>query len=237
MTVEVPSSTSVPEGIIDHLKGRIGRGELNPGDRLAPERQLAESLGVGRVSLREALRKLQEDGYLEVRRGKTGGTFVTDLDKPMAEWRKQMVARVGELDDITELRLAIETHAAALAAERRSDDDLKKLKAAITQQSQAANRGEFRQADSAFHEIIGGASGSVRLAQAARQARGEFFVPVEIGKYEDPVEADAQQHMAIYEAIRDGDAPRACQEMSRHINYTRTMLRRFVDGLMSNDPA
>lgn len=69
------NSVSVPQGVAEYVKGLIRRGELGPGDRLPPERQLAESLGVARVSLREAFKQLQEEGYIVVRRGKTGGNF------------------------------------------------------------------------------------------------------------------------------------------------------------------
>lgn len=77
------------------------------------------------MSLREAFKQLQEDGYIVVRRGgKTGGNFVTALSQPLAEWRRSMLEQEEELDDLTTVRVAMESHAATLAATRRTQDDL-----------------------------------------------------------------------------------------------------------------
>ncbi|WP_307101638.1 FadR/GntR family transcriptional regulator [Arthrobacter globiformis] len=227
MTNEV-AAVSVPQGIADHIKGLIRRGELGPGDRLPPERELAESLGVARVSLREALKHLQETGYIASRRGKTGGTFVTALSQPLAEWRRDVLEQEDELDDLTAMRVALESHAADLAAKRRTQEDLDEMEAAIRQQSDALNRAEFRLADTKFHDAVGRAARSRRLSKAIWQARSEFFTPADLVDHPDPVEEDHRQHQAIFEAIRDGDAPRACAAMRDHIEHTRQELRQIL---------
>lgn len=73
------TSTTLPQNVAEHLRILIHRGEVGPGDRLPAERELAEQLGVARMSLRDAIKVLQADGYVEVRRGARGGTFVTGL--------------------------------------------------------------------------------------------------------------------------------------------------------------
>lgn len=67
------TSMKLTEGVAEHIRGMIHRGELGPGDRLPPERELAEELGVARASLRAAIKSLEERGYVVVRRGSRGG--------------------------------------------------------------------------------------------------------------------------------------------------------------------
>ncbi|MGH3327699.1 MAG: FadR/GntR family transcriptional regulator, partial [Streptomycetales bacterium] len=104
----VVTSMTLTQGVAEYLRSLIHRGELGPGDRLPAERELAERLGVARVSLREAIRILQDGGYVEVRRGARGGTFVTELRRPVEDWRARMREHTGEIDDIIDFRTALE---------------------------------------------------------------------------------------------------------------------------------
>src|SRR4051812_18778171 len=106
------TSVTLTQGVAEHLRSLIHRGEVGPGDRLPAERELADQLGVARISLREALKILQDDGYVEVRRGAKGGTFVTELNQPVARWRARMRKKSGEIDDIIDFRIALECHTA-----------------------------------------------------------------------------------------------------------------------------
>lgn len=222
------NSVSVPQGVAEYVKGLIRRGELGPGDRLPPERQLAESLGVARVSLREAFRQLQEEGYIVVRRGKTGGNFVTALSQPLAEWRRSMLEQEEELEDLTTVRVAMESHAATLAATRRTQKDLEAMVAAISQQAAASNRTEYRLADSAFHDAVAKAAGSKRLEAAIRNARSEFFSPADMLEHPDPVEEDQRQHRRVFEAIKDRAPLLAHEAMLDHIEHTRHEILRIL---------
>lgn len=224
------TSVSVPQGVAEYVKGLIHRGELGPGDRLPPERQLAESLGVARVSLREAFKQLQEEGYIVARRGKSGGNFVTALSQPLAEWRRNMLEREDELDDLTTMRVAVECHAASLAASRRTSADLEAMLAAIHQQAAATNHTEFRLADASFHDAVAKAAGSKRLENAVRHARSELFSPADMLDHPDPMEDDQLQHKLVFEAIRDGDPSRAHQAMQDHIEHTRQEIRRVIES-------
>ena len=145
---------SVPSGVAAYLKGLIRGGRLGPGDRLPPERQLAEFLGVGRTSLRDAFQLLQAEGYIVARRGMEGGNFVTTLSQPLAEWRRNVREVEGELDDLAAVRVAVECHAANLAASRRTQADLAAMLAAVGKQAAASNHAQFRLADASFHEAV-----------------------------------------------------------------------------------
>ncbi|MDQ3733044.1 MAG: GntR family transcriptional regulator, partial [Actinomycetota bacterium] len=171
----IVTSVTLTQGVAEHLRSMIHRGEVGPGDRLPPERELAEQLGVSRISLREAIKLLVEDGYVQVRRGAKGGTFITELHRPVESWRVRMRDQAGTFDDIIDFRIALECHTARLAAAHRTRDDLAVLRAAIKNLSRIGGRASFRLADSQFHGGLAAAAGNVRLANAIYSIRGELF--------------------------------------------------------------
>jgi DNA-binding FadR family transcriptional regulator len=122
------TAQTLTQAVAEHLRTLIHQGEVGPGERLPAERELAERLGVTRASLREAIRALQQEGYVQVRRGALGGTYVTELIEPLEKWRMRMRSQTGEFDDIIDFRIALETQTARLAAIRRDRADLTRLR-------------------------------------------------------------------------------------------------------------
>ncbi len=230
MTARAVSSLTLTQAVADHLRSLIHRGEVGPGDRLPAERELAEQLGVARISLREALKILQDDGYVQVRRGALGGTYVTELSQPVEQWRARMQDQAGEFDDMIDFRIALETDAAWLAARRRDASDLAQLRTAIEELQRAAGRAAFRSTDSQFHDGLARASGNRRLASAIRGIRGELFSPHDLLPFVDPVEESVRDHGQVYEAVRDRDPEAAAASMREHIERTRVQLREIVFG-------
>lgn len=224
------TSTTIAQAVADHLRKLIHRGEVGPGERLPAERELAEQLGVARISLREAIKQLREDGYVEVRRGASGGTYVTELNRPAEAWRARMRAQVGEIDDILDFRVALETETAVLAARRRSNADLAALHASIVALSSVDGRTSFRQADSQFHIGLARAARSERLAEAIQTSRGELFSPHDLLPFAEPVAETLRDHQAIYNAVQDRAADRAAAAMREHLDHTRDQLRVIVFG-------
>jgi DNA-binding FadR family transcriptional regulator len=231
------TSLTLTQAVADHLRGLIHRGEVGPGDRLPAERELAEQLGVARISLREALKILQDDGYVQVRRGAAGGTYVTELLQPVEQWRARMRDQVGEIDDVIDFRIALETDAAWLAARRRSQSDLAQLRMAIKELRGAAGRTVFRSADSRFHDRLARSSGNRRLETAIRAIRGELFSPHDLLPYVDPVEESVRDHGQIYQSIKDREPEAAAAAMREHIERTRRQLRDIVFGSNLGSPA
>ncbi|MBO0827695.1 MAG: FadR family transcriptional regulator [Streptosporangiales bacterium] len=219
---------SLTEGVAEHIRAMIHRGELGPGDRLPPERELAEELGVARASLREAIKSLQSRGYVEVRRGAHGGTFVTELSRPFRDWRQQVRKQRGEIDEIIDFRIALEQHAARLAATRRTRPDLTEMRAAIDSMADSDSRATFRLADSRFHSAVARAARNTRLEAGIDQARGALFSPHDLLEYVEPVEESVRDHRGVYEAIRAKDADAAACLMAAHIDRTREQLRVIV---------
>jgi len=226
------TTLSVSGDVADRLRRTIRSGELSPGDRLPPERELAFTLGVGRVSVREAIRVLSEEGYVAVRRGARGGTFVTNLEVPYRVWLERLQNRVGELDALLDLRIAVEGHAAYLAAGRRSKSDLEEMRESVLALSEAESRQSFRQADSQFHASVAGAGRSPKLADLAMRARGEFFVPTDTLLFQDQVDTSVSDHSKIIEAIEVQSPIDARDAMAEHIEHSRTHLHRVLRGSM-----
>jgi GntR family transcriptional regulator, transcriptional repressor for pyruvate dehydrogenase complex len=222
---------AVPQQIVSRLLDLIQQRHLGPGDRLPAERELAEQLGVARISVREAIKILQQHGYVTVRRGALGGTYVTELTEPLAMWRMRMRTQAGEFDDVIDFRIALETHAARLAAIRRERSDLATLRAAIAKLDQVdSGHAAFRLADSQFHRGLARAARNVRLETAIESARGELFSPHDLLPYVNPVDESRRDHRQIYDAVRDGDRDAAASAMREHIERTRHQLREIVFG-------
>lgn len=222
--------TKVSDRVLEHLRGVIHRGEVAPGERLPAERALATQLGVSRITLREALRELQESGYLDIRRGPQGGAYVTQLDQPMEDWRARMMEESGEFDAVMDLRVGLESQAAFLAATRRDDAHLAALEQTIADLDGELDRAAFRQADARFHEGLAQAAGSPRLEEGIRQARGQLFQPYDLLSFEEPVETTRQDHAAILAAVRIGSPEAAAQAMRTHVERTRQQLRQILSG-------
>lgn len=229
------TSTSLTQAVADHLRTLIHRGEVGPTERLPPERELAEQLGVARISLREAIKQLRNEGYVEVRRGATGGTYVTELSRPAAAWRARMHTQDGEIDDILDFRIALETETAILAARRHDRNDLVVLQAAIDALRDTDGRATFRQADSQFHLALARAARSDRLAEAIETSRGDLFSPHDLLPFAEPVEETQCDHQEILDAVTERDGDSAARIMREHLDRTRAQLRRIVFGDSDSD--
>lgn len=230
------TSTTLAKAVADHLRTMIHRGEVGPGGRLPPERELAEQLGVARISLREAIKQLRSEGYVEVRRGATGGTYVTELSRPAAAWQARMRTQTGEIDDILDFRIALETETAVLAARRHEPQDLDDVGEAIASLKNVDGRTAFRQADSQFHLGLARAARSDRLEEAIEASRGDLFSPHDLLPFADPVEETLRDHQEILDAVTARDADRASRSMREHLDRTRAQLRAIVFG-PDADPA
>jgi GntR family transcriptional regulator, transcriptional repressor for pyruvate dehydrogenase complex len=204
--------------IADQIRIRINCGQFGPRDRLPNERDLAVSLGVARITVREAIRLLGEEGYLVSKRGNSGGTFVSDLTGPQARWLQRIRSDRHWLRDLYEFRKAVEGRAALLAAQRRSRPLLGEMRAAVEAARSPATRSAFRQADHRFHFALARASGNERLVAATLHARGELFLPVDGLDYRDHFGPTAGEHEAILAAVEAGDGGLAVAAVEAHLD-------------------
>lgn len=227
------ATTSAYEQVAQRLRQRIRLGLLPPGAKLPPERSLAEQLGVSRVTLRDALGILQGEGLIERKRGAGGGAMILGMRRTPGEARAELHRHTATLDRILELRLVIEPGAARLAAARRTEADLRRLRLSIDGLEHASGRGadgvgEFHRADSIFHLTIAAASRNPYLYEAVERARSRLFAPMAAIDKQELQQDSAAEHRAVLEAIIDGDGDRAAAEMERHLREAQRALHRLT---------
>lgn len=204
------------EQVVQSLREHVTTSELDIGDRLPPERELAERLGVSRASVRQAIVVLEVQGLVEVRHG--GGTYLRSKrwePEPVDE----LVARKQRLPDILEAREALETKLAELAAERRTDADLAELDAALEEmRAEIESGGLGERGDRRFHAAITTAAHNTTLAgfmhaisEEIAESRNES-----LRQPHRPPKSLAQ-HERIAAAIRAGEPRTAVTTMRRHL--------------------
>ncbi|MGW7001828.1 FadR/GntR family transcriptional regulator [Streptomyces sp. NPDC054933] len=206
---------SLVDTVVEQLRAQLTERSWRIGDRIPTEHELAEQLGVGRNTVREAVRVLVHAGLLESRQGQ--GTFVRSTADPAAVLRGMKQANVR---DVLELRIALETEAARLAAVRRTPDDLRRMRAglrALHQHGpqpegaiQADDDVDFHMAvvaaahNTALSEVYGYFSSSVREALVA--SLGQDGMP----------RIDLDTHTALVDAIESGD-PQTAESAAREL--------------------
>ena len=212
---------------VERLLQAIRLGVVGAGERLPSERELAERLGVSRVTLREAIRALSDAGYVESRRGRYGGTFVHDtLPAPPEPGGK---VDTVSLEDALCLRYVLETGAAEMAAARSlSPADRQHLTGTLAEAA-GADLDDYRRKDSRLHLAIAEvtASGSLTTAMADARTRVNQLLD-RIPLLPPNLEHSNAQHEAIVDAILAGDAPAARRAMAEHIEGTASLLRAFL---------
>jgi DNA-binding FadR family transcriptional regulator len=214
------------EETVERLLQAIRLGVAGPGERLPAERDLATRLNISRVTLREAIRALQEAGYVESRRGRYGGTFVNVTLPVAAPARK---AAPGELEDVLTMRRVLEVGAAEAAASRAlTSADREYLR---TQLAEAAtgDLSEYRRKDSRLHLAIAEVAASSRLTSALADVRVRLNELLDsIPLLEPNIGHSNAQHAAIVELILAGDAAGARDAMAEHLEGTASLLRGFL---------
>jgi DNA-binding FadR family transcriptional regulator len=217
------------EETVERMLTVIKLGLVAPGNRFPPERELAALLGVSRLTLREAIRALQQAGYVQSRRGRFGGTFVTYEQPPPDpdEARRIALEDAGKLTDALTFRLVVETGAAEVLARSGGDRGRGVLLARLADLNHATP-GDYRRLDTLFHLAIGELTGSSLLAAACTDARMRLndllnAIPV----LQHNIDHTARQHTAIAEAILAGDAAHARRAVAEHLDGTAALLRGF----------
>ncbi|MFF5209809.1 FadR/GntR family transcriptional regulator [Streptosporangium sp. NPDC000396] len=220
------------EETVERLLQVIKLGSVAHGEKLPPERELATRLGISRVTLREAIRALQEAGYLDVRRGRYGGAFVTyQPAPPHQEELRRVVADMGidDLDDALTFRMAVECGAAQILATSELTQAQRRAMRQRLMEVNSASPGDYRRLDTAFHLTIAELTGSPLLAAACADARLRVTdllnaIPI----LQRNIEHAAAQHEAIVTAILAGDPDAARRAVAEHLEGTAALLRGFL---------
>lgn len=207
------------EQVAEQISEWISARDMRPGDKLPAERDLAERLGVSRATLSQALVALEVVGVVEVRHG--DGTVVARTGPGAGTARVLQSVRdhADRLPDVLDARDALETKIAALAAERRTDDDLAEIDAALqVMADDVAAGGRGIDADERFHAAVTAAAHSpvlgqmmAQISELVRESRVES-----LGQPGRPADSLAG-HRAVAEAIREGDPAAASTAMHAHV--------------------
>jgi GntR family transcriptional repressor for pyruvate dehydrogenase complex len=226
---------SVTTRAIDSIRAMISSGELQPGDRLPPEQELADRLGVSRGSLREAVRALSQIKVLDVRRG--DGTYVTSLSPNELlsglVFSIELLQSQG-LEEVLEVRRLLLPPAAALAAQRVTREQLTELHGIVDRLEVSADADEIAGLHHRFSKLVGDATGTATLSSIldALHFRDENIRRTWLST--DPARRDmalTHQRMLL-DALERGDG-----DMAKAIsNVQLDERRRFIDHLRSGAP-
>ncbi|MCR3753004.1 FadR/GntR family transcriptional regulator [Lentzea californiensis] len=212
------------EETVERLMQSIRLGVVAPGERLPSERELATRLGVSRVTVREAIRSLQENHYVESRRGRYGGTFVNEV-LPKSAPAKDF----GDVHDVLTLRRVLETGAAETAAGRSLGPAERRGLRARLEEASTSTLAEYRRKDSRLHLAIAEATGSAALTAAVAESRMRANELLDhIPLLEPNLAHSNAQHERIIASILDGDPVAARQAMAEHLDGTASLLRGFL---------
>ncbi|WP_406859844.1 FCD domain-containing protein [Streptomyces sp. HUAS MG47] len=217
------------EEALEQILRVVRLGLVPGGDRLPPERELADRIGISRVTLREVLKVLQEQGLVESRRGRYGGTFV--MDRPATGDGDELRRRVASVDieDALRFREALEVGAAGLcAAHGLSEEGTERLRAALAA-THDAPLADYRRQDTLFHLTLAELSGSPTLTTQYATVRATVnelldCIPLLVRN----LEHSQRQHTALVEAVLAGDAARARETAREHCEGTAALLRGFL---------
>ena len=208
--------------IVQQIQDAIRSSRLKPGDRLPPERDLADRFGVSRVTVRDALRSLEVLGLIRIRVGAAGGAFVTS---PGAEivgegLTNLMLLSSLEPEEIAEARLILELGSVALATARATDDDIKALHAMMRDAQSALDLGTYERGMSVqFHLRVAQIAGNNAISLLTDSFRGPLSMHVI--RTREPQDSwflhTVQEHQEIVKAIEQRDTAAAQRRMAEHL--------------------
>ena len=201
-------NTTIVERIVKQITNAITSGELKPGDKIPTEIELMESLGVGRNSLREAIKMLSALGVLKIRRG--DGTYIAEKVSPSAfdALVYSLVMEQSTTQEMLELRQRLEIDILELAAQKATSEDIKKLEWLLDQFHSAFARGDFENAaqlDLQFHYMLVDTARNPLLGRIVKGVLDLFQPSVKrtLEQYEAPKGNIHQSHIKMVEAIKN----------------------------------
>ncbi len=231
--------TSTVDAIVNLLTERIHQRIYQPGSKLPSERKLQDEFGVGRLALREALSRMNAMGIIETSHGK--GTFVQDNLK--SQTLKNVLIPYFVLDDSRRLkefvdaRAMIESEIAGLAAEQRSNEDISRLEAILSQKVNAATSNEqLAGFDLQFHQEIATIVDNhfLQLMHEALISHIKIFLNEFVKSKENPQDV-IDAHLPILDAIKRGNSADARSLIRLHVSYSMQDYEDFVQQMKENE--
>jgi len=215
--------------VATQIKNLISEGILKPGDRLPPERELIKQFGVSRPSLREALNSLVTMGFLEIKQSKR--TFVKSVASERMEDPLSFLIKTDtqKIFDLIEVRKAMEVWGASQAAQRATEEDIKRLESIIEEMEKAIEEGrDWDKEDANFHLAIAQASHNMvqthimsTMYDLLRESVAKVFTD------KTKMKKLSQQHSRILNAIKSRSQEKARERTLEHLDYVDSEVRTF----------
>ncbi|MCG8471204.1 MAG: FadR family transcriptional regulator [Desulfobacterales bacterium] len=225
----------VSDQVFEQIRELIFRGELKPGDKIMPERELMKELGVSRNSVREALNKLVAMGLVDQRQGQ--GTFVRELgttrDNPIMDL---MASHNATIIDLLEVRMGLECNGAALAAEKATLEDIRQMEKSIEAMERAIREGRVgTDEDARFHMAIAHATRNPLQVHMMKFFYDFIFFGINESLkqfFDRPTRTQEiiLQHREILSAIEKRSSGDAYAAMARHILYIKNFFENRKEG-------
>ncbi len=220
---------TVTERVCDRLVTAIALGQFALGERLPPERELAVLLDVSRTTLREAVSRLVDAGYVRVERGRTGGIFIEsawghDTDLMI---RRTLVPNWERIEHLLDFRAVLEAEIARVAARRRTARDVDAIRAATHAYAESGpDRASSSVADLRLHQAIAQATGNPYFLELSLRTRLDVSMGIGAEPWSPELRQRAlQQHPELAHAVIEGDVARAGLLAAEHFSLTEQTIR------------
>ena len=224
------------QAIVDYVRREMTLGRIRAGDRLPPERKLAEQFGVARETLRQALKVLESSGQVVIHRGAHGGAVVQPIISDPAAIKQDIRHRAHDILELLEFRSITESAAAELAAERRTVENLRSMDDAQRDLESATTTQNSRLADTSFHLAVAAAAQNAKLLLSIEDARVHMFSPVDFLSFQFAKQSSYDAHGRILDAIRAKDASAAKLAMVEHLATTQIEFESLLDETQPEQP-
>ncbi len=230
--------------LVERLSAEITGGKLAPGSKLPTEPELCAALGVSRTVVREAVAALRAEGLVVTRQG-VGAFVTTDVQRRPFRIDPEGLRSIGEVLEVMELRVGVESEAAGRAAERGTPAQIKRIQGALTAIDRAIRKGDIAvDQDFAFHHAIAEAANNAQFPRFL-EFLGRFIIPrqsIRVSRerpadrrlYLDAIQAE---HRAIFTAIAGGEATAARTAMRGHLQNSLNRYRRLATDADARHPA
>ncbi|MBF0111971.1 MAG: FadR family transcriptional regulator [Desulfamplus sp.] len=225
----------ISDQVFDQIRELIYRGKLKPGEKMMPERELAEAMKVSRTTIRDAVQRLVVMGLIIQKQGQ--GTFVksydSDTQSPLA---KAMQTQDASIDDLLEVRMGLECNAAALAAMRADEQDINAMEHSIEEMKKEIASGRLgTEADTSFHMAVSYATKNSLHILIMRNFYDYLFYGIKenlAGLYEnmDNIDIIISQHNDIVNAIKGRDSNKSYIAMKNHITFVMDFFSGKIDS-------
>jgi len=213
----------VSETVAKQIRQAIFSGRLAPGHKLPSEREMAEQFATSRVALREALRSLEQEGLIQIRRGYGGGAFVAEFDQALRALADSLntVVKLGHAGSghLTEVRSILEPVMVRLAASRAAEEDIRAIRAVVEAQEDELRSGALsRKFDMEFHRVIANACHNPVLSMVITAINDAIRDAIYRSKLTRQMrEQVVGYHRKLFEAISRRNADLAARIMEEHV--------------------